>query len=184
MASTIRVTSLGAHLGEGNDGPVRARALMEHLSAETGSDAMWADSGREVLAEPWDPHPLHAVRSLAAHVDYPRKLLFVPLPFKLLDDPRDYPSLRRIFDGEQTTFPHLMRHSDNKGLWVPVPLPHPVLANEEAWWMVGSVHGVLDELERLVPLLEETDPALQDAHATLTRIFTAARDASLPVIID
>lgn len=180
--ATIRVSPLHPTLGD--DGPARVSRLMDHLSTEADADATWRDDGAEALAQPWEPRVLHTVRALAAHIDYPPSFLGIKRGFKLRKDPRDSPSLQRIFDGDDTTFPHLMRHSDNKGLWVPASLPVPVVANEQQWWMVGSVLGVLEELDRIEARLGEGGPRVQEAHAALRTIFATARDAGLPVIID
>ena len=180
--ATIRVSPLHTVLDE--DGPARVSRLMEHLSTEAGVDAAWVDDGQETLAQPWDPMVLHAVRSLAAHMEYPPSFLGIKRAYKLGKDPRASASLQRIFDGDQTAFPHLMRHSDNKGLWVPAALPAPVAANEQQWWMVGSVPGVLEELGRLESRVDEGGPRLRQAFESLKAIFETARRAGLPVIID
>lgn len=166
------------------DARTRVEAIMASLSEDADADIRWEDDGDVVLSEIFDPLSLHAVRSLAAHQEYPARFLFVKRPFRLLDDPRDHPGLRRIFDGDDTSFPHLMRHSDNKGFYVPAPFRFPGECHEPEWWKIGSVHGVLEELERLAPLLDDVDPRLKDAYGSLRRIFEAARDAGLPVIID
>lgn len=172
----------------GSDGPADARdrvaAIMRSLGEAAGAEVRWEDDGEVELAELFDPFALHAVRSLAAHQEYPARLLFFRRGFRLLDDPRDHPGLRRIFDGEHTVFPHLMRHSDNKGFYVPAAFDQPVECHEPEWWKIGSVPGVVEELDRLAPHLADTDPRLKEAHDTLRRVFERAQTAGLPVIID
>ena len=162
----------------------RVAEIQAHLGRTVGRPCEWEDTGEVVLAEVFDPNLLHTVRSLAAHQEYPDRFLFVKRGFRLYDDPRDHPGLRRIFDGDETAFPHLMRHSDNKGFWLPVDLEEPIATSEPEWWMTGSVRGVLGELARLEPLLAEVDPRVREAWDTLQRLFAAAREHNLPVILD
>lgn len=166
------------------DAKARVEAIQASLSESVGADATWSDDGEIELCELFDPYRLHAVRSLAAHQEYPARILFFKRGFRLREDPRDHPGLRRIFDGDHTAFPHLMRHSDNKGFFVPPAFPHPGECHEPEWWKIGSVRGVLDELDRLEPLLEGEDPRLRDAWSSLRRVFERAAEAGLPVIID
>ncbi len=172
----------------GSDPPADARdrvaAIMRSLGEAAGVEVAWDDAGEVELSELFDPFALHAVRSLAAHQEYPARLLFFRRGFRLLDDPRDHPGLRRIFDGDPTEFPHLMRHSDNKGFFVPAAFDEPVECHEPEWWKIGSVPGVLDELARLTPHLEGADARLVEAHAGLRRVFERAKATGLPVIID
>ena len=157
--SIVRVAPLHAALGEGSEEEVRS--LMRDIVELADIEAGWDDEGAEVLSQDWDIFDLHGVRSLAAHLDYPPRALGMRRGFKLLDDPRDSKSLKKIFEGAETTFPHLMRHSDNKGLWIPLLLPEPVCVDEEKWWMIGSVPGALAELERVLPHLDDGGPVLR-----------------------
>jgi len=166
------------------DAQARVAAIQDSLSTATQAEVRWDDDGEVLLSQVFDPFSLHAVRSLAAHLEYPARTLFVKRKFKLLDDPRDHPGLRRIFDGDHTNYPHLMRHSDNKGFFVPSAFDHPAECHEAEWWKIGSVPGLLDELSRLEPLLEGADDRLTEAWNGLRHIFACADEARLPVIID
>lgn len=125
---------------------------------------------------------LHALRSLAAWHEYPIEKEFV-----LLEDPRDHLSLRKIYDGEQTRYPHLMRHSDNRGFWLPVDYPGRAASGEVAWWLIGSSHGLGRELEGITPLIEALPPGadrecLEKAHGFFVRAVSTANEHDLPVI--
>ena len=76
-----------------------------------------------------------------------------------------------------------MRHSDDKGIWVPAPMAHPVMANETRWWMVGSVDGVCDELGKLESHLATGDERLRRAYERISRRFQVARQVGLPFVI-
>ncbi len=185
VAPLRRVLSLQ---GDAERAGLRVSELALTLSRHAGREIQWADQGNEVLNRDWNPDALHTVRAIAAYSEYPtRGIFWRKRPFALPKDPRDHASLRRIFDGDDTTFPHLMRHSDNKGLWVPVDFPEPLAASEPAWWMVGSVPRVLQELARIeavISVTEQSKDALLAAHAELKAIFSAAAEAKLPVVID
>ena len=127
---------------------------------------------------------LHALRSLAAWHEYPQQAKFV-----LPEDPRDHPSLKQIYRGEQTRYPHLMRHSDNRGFWFPVDYPEPAACNETGWWLIGSSQGLGRELGRIARLIKALPPGpdreyLEQAYAFFLRAVTSAKKHELPVIIE
>jgi hypothetical protein len=187
VSGTIRVGPLSTFLTRSTPEPEarsRVAALCAHLEEQLGRPINWKDEGPTLLEEPWNAFELHALRSLAAHQEYPVRFLLFKQNFRLREDPRDHPGLRKIFDGSTTAFPHLMRHSDNKGMWIPVGFDHPLPANEPQWWMVGSVQGVVEELGRIAPHVAGEDARLREAFERLQRIFGAAAEAGLPVVID
>ena len=109
--------------------------------------------------------------------------------FVLPEDPRDHRSLQKIYDGKQTRYPHLMRHSDNRGFWLPVDYSEPAASSEAAWWRIGSSQGLGRELEGLTPLIEALPTGfdreyLEQAHAFFVRAVSTANEHKLPVIIE
>lgn len=167
----------------------RVRGMQEHMSEGLGTDVAWNDEGEVEFARCIDVKLLHGLRSLAASHEYPRKFLFLRLAFRLLDDPRDHPSLRKIYEGENTDFSHLMRHSDNRGFWFPVDYAEPAESNEPQWWRIGSAHGLRRELEELGPLLaalpEGPDRALlEQGRAFFSEAASVAIERQLPLIIE
>ncbi|MEU0558087.1 hypothetical protein [Dactylosporangium sp. NPDC006015] len=64
---------------------------------------------------------------------------------------------------------HLLCHSDCEGFYVPVPIADPVFLDEgPGGGMVGSSHGLLDELRRVAPRIGvrlDEDGSLSDAEA-------------------
>lgn len=167
----------------------RVRAMQTHMSAELGTDVGWVDEGEVEFARCIDVRMLHGLRSLAASHEYPRRFLFLRLAFRLLDDPRDHPSLRKIYEGQNTAFAHLMRHSDNRGFWFPVDYPEPAESNEPQWWRIGSAHGLRRELDELGPLLaalpEGPDRTeLEQSRAFFVEATSIAIERQLPLIIE
>jgi hypothetical protein len=147
-------------------------------------EVRWPDEGGVAFIESTERRMLHALRSLAAWHKYPIEKEFV-----LLEDPRDHRSLQKVYDGEQTCYPHLMRHSDNRGFWLPVDYPEPATSSEAAWWRIGSSQGLGRELEGITPLIEALPPGadreyLEKAHAFFVRAVSTANEHKLPVIID
>ena len=102
----------------------------------------------------------------------------------MLHDPRDHGGLRRIFAGAETSFPHMMRHSDNRGFYVPGDYERPELGSESEWWKVGATQRLLEELQRLLPMIQTHAPALSDAHERLLAAATVACAEDLPIILD
>lgn len=162
----------------------RVKAIQESLTQTLGVEVRWPDEGGVAFIESTERRMLHALRSLAAWHEYPIEKEFV-----LLEDPRDHLSLRKIYDGEQTRYPHLMRHSDNRGFWLPVDYPGPAASSEAAWWLIGSSQGLGRELEGITPLIEALPPgadreSLEKAHAFFVRAVSTANEHELPVIIE
>lgn len=171
------------------DAEGRVRAMQDFLSDVVGSDVRWEDAGETAFEEDTESRALHALRSLAAFHEYPPRMFFMKRAFKLLEDPRDHPSLRRIYQGDDTAYPHLMRHSDNRGFWFPAEYSEPYVSNEPQWWCIGSVVGLERELERLGPLIaglgEGPDRTfLEESRGFFLRAASAACAASLPLIIE
>ncbi len=162
----------------------RVAVMQRALAAAVGADVIWDDNDDTVASFPYNPHDLHALRSLAAHQEYPTKLLFVRRPFRVLHDPRDHAGLRRIFAGATTSFPHMMRHSDNRGFFVPGEYERPELGSETEWWKVGANRSLKLELERLQPWVEAQAPALSDAHRRILDAVTLSCSHNLPLIVE
>jgi hypothetical protein len=160
------------------------KAIQESLTQTLGVDVRWPDEGGVAFLERTERRMLHALRSLAAWHEYPMEK-----EFALLADPRDHRSLQKVYDGEQTRYPHLMRHSDNRGFWLPVDYPEPAASSEAAWWRIGSSRGLGRELEGITPLIEALPPGtdrefLEKAHAFFVRAVSTANKHALPVIIE
>jgi hypothetical protein len=144
----------------------------------------WTDEGGVVFSGNIEGHMLHALRSLAAWHEYPQQAEFV-----MPDDPRDHPSLKQIYRGEQTGYPHLMRHSDNRGFWFPVDYPEPAKCGEASWWLIGSCQALGRELDGISRLIEALPPGadrerLQEAHDFFNGAVSKAIEHTLPVIIE
>lgn len=162
----------------------RVKAIQESLTQTLGVEVRWLDEGGVAFIESTEQRMLHALRSLAAWHEYPMEK-----EFALLEDPRDHPSLLKVYRGEQTRYPHMMRHSDNRGFWLPVDYPEPVASSEAAWWRIGSSQSLGRELEELTPLIEALPPGsdreyMEQAHAFFVRAVSAANEHELPVIIE
>ena len=162
----------------------RVKVIQESLTQTLGVEVRWPDEGGVAFTESTEQRMLHALRSLAAWHEYP-----IEKEFALLEDPRDHRSLQKVYDGEQTRYPHLMRQSDNRGFWLPVDYPEPVASSEAAWWRIGSSQGLGRELEGINPLIEALPPGddrecLEKAHAFFFRAVSTANEHELPVIID
>jgi hypothetical protein len=168
---------------------VRVSAMQDAMSDSLGRPVRWVDEGDVEFAQCIDVRVLHGLRSLAAAHEYPRRFLFLRLAFRLLDDPRDHPSLRKIYDGENTAFAHLMRHSDNRGFWFPVDYGEPAESNEPQWWRIGSAQGLRRELEELGPLLAQLPDGpdrnvLEEGRVFFMRAAGASIERQLPMIIE
>ena len=162
----------------------RVKAIQESLTQTLGVEVRWPDEGGGAFIESTEQRMLHALRSLAAWHEYP-----IEKEFALLEDPRDHRSLQKVYDGEQTRYPHLMRHSDNRGFWLPVDYPEPAASSEAAWWRIGSSQGLGRELEGINPLIEALPQGadrecLEKAHAFFVRAVSAANEHELPLIIE
>lgn len=162
----------------------RVKTIQESLTQTLGVEVRWPDEGGVAFTESTERRMLHALRSLAAWHEYPMEKEFV-----LLADPRDHRSLQKVYNGEQTRYPHLMRHSDNRGFWLPVDYPEPAASSEAAWWRIGSSQGLGRELEGITPLIEALPPGpdrecLEKAQAFFVRAVSTANEHELPVIIE
>lgn len=162
----------------------RVKAIQDSMTQDLGLEVRWTDTGDVVFRDTTERRLLHALRSLTAWHEYPQQAEFV-----LPEDPSGHPSLKLIYRGEQTGFPHLMRHSDNRGFWFPVDYSEPAGCNEAGWWFIGSSQGLSRELDRIKPLIEALPPGadrelLKKAHAFFVRAVTTANEHELPVIIE
>jgi hypothetical protein len=170
----------------------RVRAIQTDLSQRLGVDAHWPDTpvpGPPAYSTRIPKRMLHGLRSLAAHATRPHRVLFIPTRFRLLADPRTHSGLRAIYQGAETEFPHLMRHSDNRGFWFPLAFAEPLECLEPKWWRVGSVPGLESELDRILPMIEamRSGPdreALHEAWRALHGATECSRRLRLPIIID
>jgi hypothetical protein len=162
----------------------RIKAIQDSMTQTLGIEVRWPDEGDVAFAETTERRMLHTLRSLAAWHEYPLEKEFV-----LPEDPTGHPSLMQIYRGDQTGYPHLMRHSDNRGFWFPVDYPEPAGCNEAGWWLIGSSQGLCRELDRITPLIEALPPGadrelLEKAHTFFVRAATKANEHELPVIIE
>jgi len=162
----------------------RVKAIQDSMTQALGMAVRWTDAGDVAFRDTTERRLLHALRSLAAWHEYPQQAEFV-----LPEDPSGHPSLKLIYRGEQTGYPHLMRHSDNRGFWFPVDYPEPAGCNEAGWWLIGSSQGLSRELDRITPLIEALPPGagrelLEKAHAFFVRAVVTANEHELPVIIE
>ena len=162
----------------------RVAAMQKALTAAAGAEVTWHDDTASIASFEYTPHDLHSLRSLAAHQEYPTRVLWLRRTFRLLDDPRDHAGLRRIFAGAETRFPHMMRHSDNRGFFVPGDYEHPEFGSESEWWKVGANRRLLAEMERLQPLVEAQAPALSGAHGRILSAVSHSCTHDLPLIVE
>lgn len=166
------------------EGRARVGEIRKAIAAQVEIDVTWDDETTDIDSFDYAPHDLHAIRSLAAHEEYPTRTLWFRRSFRLLPDPRDHRGLRRIYAGANTDFPHMMRHSDDRGFFLPVPFERPVPSNEAAWWMIGSTAGLLQELERIRPLAEREGVELSACWDRLQAAVTCANRRTLPLILE
>jgi hypothetical protein len=170
----------------------RVEAIMDSLGEAAGTPVRWQDSGEVAAAERFDPRGLHAVRAYAAHLELPQRRWLFLRSFVLPRDPREHPSLQRIYQGANTRYVHLMRHSDNKGFFAPPPFAAPVESCEAQWWKVGSAAGLVAELDELAARLQAGEgqvpvavrPAIEGPLATLRRLAGLAVARDLPLVFD
>jgi len=166
------------------EGRERVTAMQQALTAAVGAEVTWDDDNPSVSSFEYTPHDLHGLRSLAAHQEYPATFLFIRRAFRLLSDPRDHAGLRRIFGGAETSFPHMMRHSDNRGFFVPGDYEQPEFGSESEWWKVGANQRLLAEMQRLQPLVDAQAPALSGPQSRVLAAVTASCAQNLPLIVD
>lgn len=163
----------------------RVEQIQAALSEKTSCDVTWADEGPMALSRRFDARLLHALRSFAAHHEHPPRIKLLRRTFKVLDDPRDHKSLRKIYEGAPTQYEHLMRHSDNRGFYVPCEFPEPAVSNEQQWWMIGSSPRLRDELARIETLFdEETPDEVREATRLLHEAASVSASRGLPLIWD
>lgn len=162
----------------------RVKAIQYSMTQALGMEVRWTDAGDVAFTDTTERRLLHALRSLAAWHEYPQQTEFV-----LPEDPSGHPSLKQIYHGEQTGYPHLMRHSDNRGFWFPVDYPEPAGCSETNWWLIGSCQGLSRELDRITPLIKALPQGsdrelLEKTHTFFVDAVAAANEHELPVIIE
>jgi hypothetical protein len=161
----------------------RQERLASTVSDASSTDASWSDEGDIEFHQSLDPRNLHALRSFAAHQEYPPKLRLFGGRFRVLDDPRDHKSLRKIYDGARTQFEHLMRHSDDRGFYFPTEFASPCPAGETKWWMIGSAPRLREELARIESRFDADTPALvRETCSLLLEAANTACERQLPLI--
>lgn len=97
-------------------------------------------------------HNLHLLRGFSLYVEKESR------PPTENERQKDYPLRRRQYEGEFETleFPHLIEHSDADGYYIPLPLKSPI--NTKDGLSIGSVQGLLEELNKLRnPLWQGSD---------------------------
>ncbi|RMG94726.1 MAG: hypothetical protein D6705_15450 [Deltaproteobacteria bacterium] len=175
------------------DSPEEARrrvaAMWRHMSDTLGREVRWRDDGDVVFAASTDVRWLHGLRAVAAHGEYPRRIGPLRLGFRLPRDPRHHRGLRRIYDGAPTSYPHLMRHSDNRGFWLPIEFDDPMECGEPQWWKVGSAVRLSRELDAVAR--EVARPRVGRVRAQIERFLDLFRSAAatavsarLPIVIE
>jgi hypothetical protein len=161
----------------------RVSTLQSDLSAASGCEVRWEDEGEVAMRRSIDARHLHALRSFAAHLEYPSRFLVFAQSFRVLDDPRDHKGLRKIYDGQPTTHEHLMRHSDDRGFYVPVDFPSPCTTSEAKWWKIGSTQRLHDELTRVESRFDDATPLLvRDTCKLLLEVCAEANQRGLPIV--
>ena len=140
-----------------------AADLQKQVTQRAGRLASFRDEGEPVLCEMLGYDAWHALRAFAADQQYPAAgFVFGP-------DSHRHPALARIWVGAKTRYPHLIRHHDNCGFYLPCDFPEPIgLASESGAKdiLVGSSQGLLRELTMLAaPLgmrLDQGEPGWTD----------------------
>lgn len=94
---------------------------------------------------------LHSLRGYAAHIE-----LEGEPPKTTLDGKGHYPTLKRIYDGTDSSkrFQHLINHSDCGGYYIPIEFAEPVLLERRSFTLgtdgpVGSSQKLLSELDEI-----------------------------------
>ncbi len=181
--ASARVAAMQVHMSE----------ALKTTSADADQGPVAWDDGRRFDALPFAQRVpkrlLHGLRSIAAHQQYPHRMLFVATRFRLRADPRTHKGLKKIYAGASTDYPHLMRHSDNRGFWFPGRFAEPIECNEPKWWRIGSVDGLAEELTRIGSLIEDMAPGadrqyLQAGWGSFHQAAKTACELRLPLIID
>lgn len=101
-------------------------------------------------------HNLHLLRGFAIYLEKEGRLPSTD------ERESDYPLLQLQYEGafETAKFAHLIEHSDCEGYYVPIPLTEPIFTEEGE--SIGSVFGLLDELNLLKEWLwQGTDANLE-----------------------
>lgn len=161
----------------------RVATLQADLSQAAGMEVSWPDEGETALRRQMQARHLHALRSFAAHLEYPSKFLVFEQRFRVLDDPREHKGLRKIYDGQPTVFEHLMRHSDDRGFYFPVDFPAPATTSEVKWWKIGSTLRLREELQRIEDRFDDTTPLLvRDTCTLLEEVCAVSAERHLPLI--
>ena len=155
-----QVTRVGTEKPENEEDRVREylRTLKEQLVREAGaSDPEWDETGEPILGVQYTYQAYTDLRGFAAYQDYPKNAGWFSkkiVPFRIEEDPVKYSGFAGICGkGKPTAYPHLIIHADTHGYWVPVRFKQPVMVDQESYLVVGSSIVLLEELDRLGPLL-------------------------------
>ncbi len=97
-----------------------AKDVRRWIELKTGLSEAWSDDGDIVFSKQFQFDAIHAVRAYAAHMESSEE------PFTLTENFHSSPAVRRVWAGVPTDFPHLIRHEDNAGFYVPANFESPL----------------------------------------------------------
>jgi hypothetical protein len=134
------------------------RDVHEMYADILGTSPVWDANVSGSFSERFNYRALHSVRAYGAFLDHPPRTGLFRKPMESFSpgvDPSQHPSLRKVYSGASTTFPHLIHRQDNAGWYLPVDFPEPLPAAEGVN-SAGSSVRLLSELERLSQKLGST----------------------------
>lgn len=178
--------------------------LQKTLSEEFGTRSVWDDVGDPAFSEQFDFRAWHALRAFAAHQDYPAKkgLLRKEVRYFELENPESHPGIRKIWEGADSSYRHLVVHADNQGYYFPVKFEDPLLLDAEIGVVAGSSYALQAELAKLGKFvkaekrwsdLRDRDPLVPDGDPMgyvkygwmfMHHCATLSVDRGLPIIFD
>jgi len=126
------------------------------------------------------------LREFAAFFDYPQKryLFWGDRGFGEGYDLDALPSIKAAWRRQQSRYPHLVFHEDNRGFYCPTALAKP-MPTEFSY--IGSTFRLQEELERLAPkarLAGDHQETIAGAIDLLRQAAEASVNSRLPIIFD
>jgi hypothetical protein len=153
-----KVQRMGA--GKPNEEASIVRGFIDKLRSRAGQGADWDETGEPAYCAQYHYGAYTDLRAFAAYQDYPTTKGFLTktqVPFKIEDEVRKYTGLMQVLGkNKPSTFEHLIRHGDTHGYWLPVRFVAPIMVDQENYVVAGSSVILLEELDRLKPLLGMT----------------------------
>lgn len=137
--------------------------LLNALTLQANIKDYWNDQGETVLSLQYSRIGLSGLMAFAAFQDYPLAIdsdsqgpVDTKSVFKVGSDPNKHPSLYRIRDGAQTSFPHLILHSQTEGFYVPLDFECPVLWPDPDEWVPKDAikKELMEQFEILLAMCE------------------------------